>query len=67
MLNPDQLINTGCMKGGVDDGDDDQYEEPLDPASTVDFNMKGMKGNFLFGNFMFILNFFLILCSHITK
>ena len=32
------------MKGGVDDGDDDQYEEPLDPASTVDFNMKGMKG-----------------------
>lgn len=31
------------MKGGVDHEDDDEYEDPLDPASTVDFNMQGLK------------------------
>ena len=38
-----QLITKGCMKGGVDHEDDDEYEDPLDPASTVDFNMQGLK------------------------
>ena len=39
-----QLISAGCMKGGVEcDEDDDQFEEALDPASTVDFNMRGLK------------------------
>ena len=32
------------MKGGYDYNEEDQYEEPLDPSSTVDFHMKGLKG-----------------------
>ena len=39
-----KLITTGCMKGGYDYNEEDQYEEPLDPSSTVDFHMKGLKG-----------------------
>ena len=35
------------MKGGVEYTDDDPIEEELDPASTVDFNMKGLKSKFL--------------------
>ena len=36
------------MKGGVDHEDDDQYEDPLDPVSTVDFNMQGLKSKPIF-------------------
>ena len=39
-----KLTTTGCMKGGYDYNEEDQYEEPLDPSSTVDFHMKGLKG-----------------------
>ena len=41
-----KLITTGCMKGGYDYNEEDQYEEPLDPSSTVDFHMKGLKGKY---------------------
>jgi len=34
------------MKGGYDYNEEDQYEEPLDPSSTVDFHMKGLKGKY---------------------
>ena len=46
-----RLISSGCMKGGVEcDVDDDQVEEVLDPASTVDFNMRGLKSKFNFSS-----------------
>ena len=46
------------MKGGVDHEDDDQYEDPLDPVSTVDFNMQGLKSKAsLFTDQSYFFNF----------